>query len=93
VNRFTLQMDSAAAVEEAHREFSINGAAAGITELGRLDTIVGKTSFIFSDPDSKRWELNANETQTRTANHCVYRSSARVVDRLGPHRTGPDAIL
>ena len=28
VNRFTLQMDSAAAVEQAHREFSTNGAAA-----------------------------------------------------------------
>lgn len=58
VNRFTLQMDSAAAVEQAHREFSTNGAAAGITELGKLDAIDGKIRFIFSDPDRNWWELN-----------------------------------
>ena len=54
VDRFTLQMDSAAAVEQAHCEFSTNGEAAGITELGKLDAINGKTSFIFSDLD-KNW--------------------------------------
>ncbi|HEX5606496.1 MAG TPA: hypothetical protein VFY96_08280 [Candidatus Binatia bacterium] len=42
----------------AHREFSINGAAASITELGELATIGGKTSFIFSEPDRKWWELS-----------------------------------
>jgi hypothetical protein len=52
-------MDSGAAVEQARREFSINGAAAGITELGKLDAIGGKTSFIFSDPDRNWWELSA----------------------------------
>ena len=57
VNRFTLQMDSATAVEQAHREFSTNGAAAGITDLGKLDSVNGKTSFIFSDPDKNWWEL------------------------------------
>ncbi len=57
VNRFTLQMDSATAVERAHRDFSINGAAAGITDLGKLDSVNGKTSFIFSDPDKNWWEL------------------------------------
>ncbi len=36
-----------------------NGAAAGITELGKLDAIDDKTSFIFSDPDRNWWELNA----------------------------------
>jgi hypothetical protein len=50
-------MDSAAAVEQAHREFSTNGEAAGVTELGKLDTINGKTSFIFSDLDKNWWEL------------------------------------
>ncbi|MGH7872445.1 MAG: VOC family protein [Candidatus Binatia bacterium] len=57
VNRFTLQMDSATVVEQAHREFSTNGAAAGITDLGKLDSVNGKTSFIFSDPDKNWWEL------------------------------------
>ena len=57
VNRFTLQMDSGAAVERAHREFSTNGEAAGITELGKLDAVNGKVSFIFSDLDKNWWEL------------------------------------
>jgi len=38
-------------VAKAHREFSINGAAAGIIELGELAAIDSKISFIFSDPD------------------------------------------
>lgn len=32
-------------VAKAHREFSIYGAAVGITELGGLDTIHGKISL------------------------------------------------
>ena len=60
MNRFTLQMDSAAAIEQAHREFSTNGDADSITELGKLDTINGKTSFIFSDLDKNWWELTAD---------------------------------
>lgn len=59
VNRFTLQMDSATAVEQAHREFSTGGAATGITDLGKLDSVNGKTSFIFSDPDKNWWELTS----------------------------------
>jgi catechol 2,3-dioxygenase-like lactoylglutathione lyase family enzyme len=57
VNRFTLQLGSAGEIEQAHREFSTNGAAAGITDLGKLDSVNGKTSFIFSDPDKNWWEL------------------------------------
>jgi hypothetical protein len=60
VNRFTLQMGSAAAVEQAHREFSAKGEAVGITELGNLDAINRKASFIFSDLDKNWWELTAN---------------------------------
>lgn len=60
VNRFTLQMDSTAAVEQAHREFSTKGEAAGITELDKLDASNRKVSFIFSDPDKNWWELTAN---------------------------------
>ena len=50
-------MDSAAEVEQAHRGFSANREAVGVTELGKLDTINGKTSFIFSDLDKNWWEL------------------------------------
>jgi len=57
VNRFTLQLGSASEIEQAHRDFSTNGAAAGVTDLGKLDSVNGKTSFIFSDPDKNWWEL------------------------------------
>ena len=60
VNRFTLEMGSAAEVEQAHRGFSAKGEAVGITELGNLDAINGKVSFIFSDLDRNWWELTAN---------------------------------
>jgi catechol 2,3-dioxygenase-like lactoylglutathione lyase family enzyme len=60
VNRFTLEMGSAAEVEQAHCEFSANGEAVGITELGNLDAINRKVSFIFSDLDKNWWELTAN---------------------------------
>ena len=48
LNRFTLQMDSAAEVEHAYREFSAKGEAVGITELGHLDSVNRNVSFIFS---------------------------------------------
>ncbi|MEA2658755.1 MAG: hypothetical protein QOF64_1351 [Candidatus Binatota bacterium] len=57
VNRFTLQLGSASEIEQAYRDFSTNGAAPGITDLGKLDSVNGKTSFIFSDPDKNWWEL------------------------------------
>jgi hypothetical protein len=59
VNRFTLQAGSGAEVEQAHREFSLNGGAIGITELRNVETADGKMSFIFSDLDQNWWELTA----------------------------------
>ena len=57
VNRFTLQLDSAAEVEQAHREFETKRNELGITEVRALETNGGKTSFIFSDLDKNWWEL------------------------------------
>src|SRR5262249_20895518 len=37
VNRFTLQLESKAAVEKAHHEFAADGESIGITELGTLE--------------------------------------------------------
>ena len=59
VNRFTLQLGSAAEVEEAHREFSVNGDAIGITELRAITTTDDSVNFIFSDVDKNWWELTA----------------------------------
>lgn len=57
VNRFTLQLDSAAGVEQAHREFSKNGQSLGVTDVGKLEDSNGATNFIFGDLDKNWWEL------------------------------------
>ncbi len=58
-NRFTLQMASAAAVEQAHGEFEMKQNEFGITELGKLESYNGKANFIFSDLDKNWWELTS----------------------------------
>ena len=59
VNRFTLQIGSAAEVEQAHREFETKQNELGITEVGKLESNNGKASFIFSDLDKNWWELTS----------------------------------
>ncbi|MGH7795528.1 MAG: VOC family protein [Candidatus Binatia bacterium] len=59
VNRFTLQLGSASEVEQARRDFSTNGDAIGISDLGKLDQTNGSVNFIFSDVDKNWWELTA----------------------------------
>jgi len=59
-NRFTLQLESANAVEQAHREFAANGGSLSISELGKVDNTNGTMNFIFSDLDKNWWELTAN---------------------------------
>ena len=60
VNRFTLQLASAAEVEQAHREFVSNKKSLGINDIADIDRADGKVNFIFSDPDKNWWELTAN---------------------------------
>ena len=57
VNRFTLQAQSAAEVEQAHRELTAAGESIGITEIGKLESANGKANFIFRDLDKNWWEL------------------------------------
>ena len=57
VNRFTLRLESAAEVEQAHREFTRHGNTFGITEVRPLENSEGRSSFIFSDLDRNWWEL------------------------------------
>jgi catechol 2,3-dioxygenase-like lactoylglutathione lyase family enzyme len=57
VNRFTLELESAAAVEQAHAEFMRHGAALGVTEIRQLENTANGLSFIFSDLDRNWWEL------------------------------------
>ena len=60
VNRFTLQLASAAEVEQAHREFVSNKKSLGINDIADIDRADGKVNFIFSDPDKNWWEITAN---------------------------------
>jgi catechol 2,3-dioxygenase-like lactoylglutathione lyase family enzyme len=57
VNRFTLQIGSAAEVELAHQEFKTNRSQLDITEVGTIESNNGKASCIFSDLDKNWWEL------------------------------------
>jgi catechol 2,3-dioxygenase-like lactoylglutathione lyase family enzyme len=59
VNRFTLRLESAAEVDQAHREFTRHGNTLGITEVRRLENLHDSLSFIFSDLDRNWWELTA----------------------------------
>jgi len=56
-NRFTLQLGSAAEVEQAHRDFSSRRQELALSELGELTHVEGKVNFIFSDLDKNWWEL------------------------------------
>jgi catechol 2,3-dioxygenase-like lactoylglutathione lyase family enzyme len=60
VNRFTLQLASAAEVEQAHREFVSNKQSLGLNEIAEIDRTDGTVNFIFSDLDKNWWELTAN---------------------------------
>ncbi len=60
VNRFTLQVGSAAEVEQAHREFVSHKNSLGLNEISDIDRADGTVNFIFSDPDKNWWELTAN---------------------------------
>jgi catechol 2,3-dioxygenase-like lactoylglutathione lyase family enzyme len=59
VNRFTLQMASAAEVEQAHHEFAARKNELALTELGKLENADGRANFIFSDLDKNWWELTS----------------------------------
>jgi len=61
VNRFTLQLATAAEVEQAHREFVANKLSLGLNDIQNIESAGGKVSFIFSDLDKNWWELTADK--------------------------------
>jgi catechol 2,3-dioxygenase-like lactoylglutathione lyase family enzyme len=58
-NRFTLQLESADAVEHAHRDFTANRQNLGLTGIDVLQTTDGRRNFLFSDLDKNWWELTS----------------------------------
>ncbi|MBM4262404.1 MAG: hypothetical protein FJ145_13365 [Deltaproteobacteria bacterium] len=59
VNRFTLQLASAEAVERANQEFTRRKSELAIHELGKVEDSAGRANFIFSDLDKNWWELTS----------------------------------
>ena len=56
-NRFTLQLENAAAVEAAHRELSPLRSSGSVTEIFQVQRRNGAASFLFSDLDANWWEV------------------------------------
>src|SRR5438105_11313875 len=56
VNRFTVKLQNASSVEEAHRELS---SCKSVTEVFELQRKNGGASFLFSDLDRNWWEIAA----------------------------------
>ena len=56
-NRFTLQLESAASVEAAHRKLSALRSSGGVTEIFDVQRRDGAASFLFSDLDANWWEV------------------------------------
>jgi catechol 2,3-dioxygenase-like lactoylglutathione lyase family enzyme len=59
LQRYTLTVESEAAVAEAHRWLKQDGVALGVTELGEIGEAGGAPSFILSDPDRNWWEVSS----------------------------------
>ena len=59
LNRFTLTVATPAEVEAAHREYSAQGAAGGISALEPVRRREGGVSFMLSDLDRNWWEVRA----------------------------------
>jgi hypothetical protein len=57
-NRFTLQVASPEAVEDAHKDFSKNGKQLGIHDVRELETN-GRAHFLLSDINRNWWEITS----------------------------------
>jgi hypothetical protein len=58
-SRFTLEVESPAAVRQAHQEFTRPGSDAGLNYLGGLEEDSGRVYFLLSDPAKNWWEVTA----------------------------------
>jgi catechol 2,3-dioxygenase-like lactoylglutathione lyase family enzyme len=58
-NRFTIKVGSPEEVEDAHKDFSVNGKKIGVNELCALEEENGRAHFIFSDISRNWWEVTS----------------------------------
>jgi hypothetical protein len=57
LQRYTLQVESPAALVEAHRGLKERGEQLGITELEEIKETGESVSFLLTDPDRNWWEI------------------------------------
>ena len=57
--RFAVAVESATAVEEAHRWMKESGKELGVTELEEIQERSGGVSFLLSDLDANWWEISS----------------------------------
>jgi catechol 2,3-dioxygenase-like lactoylglutathione lyase family enzyme len=59
LQRYTLQVESSAALVEAHRGLKERGDQLGVTELEEIKETGESVSFLLSDPDGNWWEVSS----------------------------------
>lgn len=59
LQRYTLTVESAAAVTDAHRRLKESGDELGVTELGEIREAGSTVSFLLSDLDRNWWEISS----------------------------------
>jgi catechol 2,3-dioxygenase-like lactoylglutathione lyase family enzyme len=57
--RFTLAVESAGAVDDAHRSFEANREVWKIKDLEKVETSADEASFLFSDLNGNWWEITS----------------------------------
>jgi catechol 2,3-dioxygenase-like lactoylglutathione lyase family enzyme len=59
MQRYTIAVESPAALMDAHRRLKESGAQAGVTELEEITETGESVSFLLSDPDKNWWEVSS----------------------------------
>ena len=59
LQRFTIAVESPAALAESHRELNQRGEKLGVSELGEIHETSECLSFLLSDPDRNWWEISS----------------------------------
>jgi catechol 2,3-dioxygenase-like lactoylglutathione lyase family enzyme len=59
LQRYTLQVESPAALVDAHRWLKERGEQLGVTELEEIKETGESVSFLLTDPDQNWWEISS----------------------------------
>jgi hypothetical protein len=59
LQRYTIAVESPAALADAHRGLKERGEEVGVTELEEIKETGESVSFLLSDPDRNWWEVSS----------------------------------